>query len=95
MSIEKRIASEDYVNSAIANEAIKSPLTAAVGQTIVVKAIDESGKPIEWECVDMAAGGGSGAGLPAVTEADNGKILMVVDGVWQAVAISNAEGGLF
>lgn len=68
---------------------------AKVGQTIVVKAIDANGKPIEWECVDMAAGGGSGAGLPAVTEADNGKILMVVDGVWAAVALPNAEEASF
>ena len=30
-------------------------------------------------------GGGSGSGLPAVTAADNGKILQVVDGQWQLV----------
>lgn len=95
MSIEKRIASEDYVNSAIANEAIKSPLTAAVGQTIVVKAVDENGKPIEWECVDMAAGGGSDAGLPTVTEADNGKILTVINGQWQAFMQPIAEEASF
>lgn len=28
------------------------PTTAKVGQTIIVKAIDENGKPIEWEAVD-------------------------------------------
>lgn len=28
------------------------PATAEVGQTIVVKSIDENGKPIEWEAVD-------------------------------------------
>lgn len=36
-----------------------------------------------------------GAGLPPVTAADNGKILMVVDGVWQAVALPNAEEASF
>ena len=30
--------------------------------------------------------------LPSVTESDNGKVLRVVDGVWAAVAIPNAEG---
>ena len=34
-------------------------LTAAsVGQTIKVKAVDENGKPTEWEAVDMLSGGG-------------------------------------
>lgn len=35
--------------------------SAAVGQTIKVKAIDESGKPTEWEAADMPSGGGGGA----------------------------------
>ena len=34
-------------------EAIPVPATAAVGQMIVVKAIDENGKPTEWEVVDV------------------------------------------
>lgn len=33
---------------------IPNPSTASVGQTIVVKATDENGKPTEWEAVDMA-----------------------------------------
>lgn len=37
--------------------AVKSPDTAAVGQTIMVKEVDESGKPTSWECVDVAGGG--------------------------------------
>lgn len=32
--------------------------SAMVGQTVVVKAVDESGKPTEWEAADMAGGGG-------------------------------------
>lgn len=39
---------------------IPAPATAEVGQTIVVKAVDEDGKPTEWECADVATGG-SGA----------------------------------
>lgn len=32
---------------------IQNPPTASVGQTIVVKAVDESGKPTEWEPVNL------------------------------------------
>lgn len=35
---------------------IKVASTAEVGQTIVVKSVDENGKPTEWECADMAKG---------------------------------------
>lgn len=35
-----------------AGEAIPIPQTASVGQTVVVKAVDENGKPTEWEVVD-------------------------------------------
>ena len=34
--------------------------SAAVGQTIKVKAIDESGKPTAWEAADMPSGGSGG-----------------------------------
>ena len=34
-------------------------------------------------------------GVPAVTAADNGKILRVVKGAWEAVEIANANGGSF
>lgn len=33
--------------------AVSVPATASVGQTIVVKAVDDSGKPTEWEAADM------------------------------------------
>lgn len=29
---------------------------AKVGQTVIVKAVDENGKPVEWEAADMAGG---------------------------------------
>lgn len=34
---------------------------------------------------------GTGSGLPAVTAADNGKILMVVNGSWAAAAIPDGN----
>lgn len=35
---------------------VVSDITAAVGQTIVVKSVDENGKPTEWEAADYYAG---------------------------------------
>lgn len=40
-----------------ATDYIPAPATAQVGQTIVVKEIDGNGKPVSWECVDVAGGG--------------------------------------
>ena len=45
------------------NVAVEIPVTvpdiqaATVGQTIVVKSVDENGKPTEWEAVDMPSNG--------------------------------------
>lgn len=48
--------------SELTNDAgyLTAPATASVGQTIIVKSVDENGKPTEWEAADMA----SGSGLP-------------------------------
>ena len=52
---EKSEYSSYVVLSEQLKEKITSPLTAKVGQSIVVKSVDESGRPIEWECVDSVA----------------------------------------
>ena len=39
-------------NVLLEGDAVPVPTTASVGQTIVVKSVDENGKPIEWEVVD-------------------------------------------
>jgi hypothetical protein len=39
---------------------VASPETATVGQTIVVKEVDENGKPTQWEAADFPSGGGGG-----------------------------------
>lgn len=36
---------------------VQSPATASVGQTLAVKAVDDNGKPIEWEAVDAGNAG--------------------------------------
>lgn len=37
---------------------VEAPETATVGQTIVVKEVDENGKPVLWEAADFPSGGG-------------------------------------
>ena len=52
----KKLATEEYVNSSIAAGGTDISLgltSAAVGQTIKVKAVDESGKPTAWEAADQ------------------------------------------
>lgn len=36
-------------------DCIPVPAAAEVGQTVVVKAVDETGRPVEWEAADMPA----------------------------------------
>lgn len=45
------------ITAALAGK-ITAPTTAAVGQIIKVKLVDESGKPTEWEAADLPSGGG-------------------------------------
>lgn len=39
---------------------VPSPDMATIGQTLVVKAVDENGKPTQWEMVDLSSGVGGG-----------------------------------
>lgn len=39
---------------------IPVPSTAEVGQTVVVKSVDENGKPTAWEAADLPSGGSGG-----------------------------------
>lgn len=60
----------------VANKIITAALTAAAQQ---LTAMDEAITALQENT------------LPAATTADNGKFLRVVDGVWAAVAVTNAE----
>ena len=54
-----QIATKQYVDNSIAAGGTDISLgltSAAVGQTIKVKAVDENGKPTEWEAADMPSG---------------------------------------
>ena len=47
-------------NVLLEGDAIPVPETAEAGQILFVKAVDENGKPVEWEATDLSASGGSG-----------------------------------
>lgn len=47
--------------------AVAAPETATAGQTIVVKEVDENGKPTQWRAADLPTGGGSGWKVVAET----------------------------
>jgi hypothetical protein len=56
---------EEEFNQMLANlhtAHIPTPTSASVGQTIRVSAVDENGKPTEWEAVNFPEGGGGGGG---------------------------------
>lgn len=58
-----------YLDENPVDAGIQPPETATVGQTIVVKAVDENGKPTEWEAADLPSGGGAKA-TKLITVAD-------------------------
>jgi hypothetical protein len=41
-----------YLTPEEVKDVVVAPSTAKVGQTIIVKSIDENGKPVEWEAID-------------------------------------------
>jgi len=66
----KKLVTQSELKTAI-DGAIPSPSVATVGQTIAVKAVDESGKPTEWEAVSMYTAAEIDAALGAyITDID-------------------------
>lgn len=57
----------DQLNSAVSGK-LDAPATAKVGQTIVAKEVDETGKPTVWEAADFPAVGDSSWELIAAVE---------------------------
>ena len=87
MNVHVSVLQEEEIKIGLESEIIKVetpgdyipvPSIAEVGQTIVVKAVDDKGKPTAWEPVDMPSGGGSGGGIHliarVVTEANAASI---------------------
>ena len=60
-NIARGMAASALKNQGGGGSSLQIVNTAAVGQTIRVSAVDDAGKPTEWEAVDFPAGwGGSG-----------------------------------
>lgn len=55
----------------------------------------EKGELPSARLVGSNSGGGGGSALPAVTSADNGSILRVVNGSWAAAALPSAESEVY
>lgn len=74
-------------------EALKNVYKALGGSAGAVENVDKTTEMIDKVADQIAAGGGGGgASLPAVTDADNGDVLTVVEGAWGKAAPSG--GGL-
>lgn len=73
----------------LAEEKITNPAKGAVGQILEVETVDENGKPLSYKTVEKPTTGDT---LPEVTEADNGKHLVVEGGAWVAKEVE-ATGG--
>lgn len=87
-NIARGMAAKALENQGGGGSSLPIVSTATVGQTIRVSAVDENGKPTEWEAVDMVS-------IPDVTAEDNGKFLRVVNGAWAASTVPNAEEASF
>ena len=77
---------------------VDKPSVATVGQIIAVKAVDENGKPTEFEAVDKPTGGGNGGSytLPVATPTMLGGVKPVkkTESMTQDVGI-DSDGKLF
>ena len=69
----KKLATEEYVDSAVSGGLPLGLTGATVGQTVKIKTVDETGVPTEWEAVD-AVSGDSKPFVVTVTYGDNGAL---------------------
>ena len=78
------------------NMFIQRPDEAEVGQILVVKAVDENGKPIEWEVIDAPTGSGEDGYSPIATveQTETGATISIQDknGTTTAVVNHGADG---
>lgn len=54
-TVRKLLNAASYVDFNLSQK-ITTPNTASVGQVLAVKAVDENGKPTEWETIDASSG---------------------------------------
>ena len=87
----KKLATEEYVDNSIAAGGTDISLgltSAAVGQTIKVKAVDESGKPTAWEAAEMAGGAEHWEKIADIDlRSDTSKYVLADFGVWRKAKV--------
>lgn len=81
---------EDIINNSVIDDKLDPNSTHAVQNKVVAKEIEN----IKFNYSNLSTGVSalSKRTPPVVTNNDNGKLLQVVDGVWEAVTIPFAEG---
>lgn len=70
-------------------DGIPTPSTAEVGQTVVVSAVDENGKPTEWEAADLPSGGSGCSEWELINE------LITTDEVTNVLIDKDTNGNTF
>ena len=87
----KKLATEEYVDNSIAAGGTDISLgltSAAVGQIIKVKAVDESGKPTAWEAAEMAGGAEHWEKIADIDlRSDTSKYVLADFGVWRKAKV--------
>lgn len=66
----------EQINTALSSSAVPVPTTAQVGQLLSVKAVDENGKPTEWEAVDPFVLTDESTGTKYKLSVSDGKLVM-------------------
>lgn len=87
------ISNSDIV--AIVSGGVTYRMTVANFLAAVNEDLDKLSERISNISINGGGSSSSGSGLPSVSTADNGKVLMVVGGSWAAASLTNLEGVLF
>jgi hypothetical protein len=71
--------------------AIEPPETAEAGQTIVVKEVDESGKPVLWEAADFPSSGSKVLSYSLTLEEDCSAVSLPMPATWENILQFNVH----
>ena len=97
MDITSLLIARKYVDDSLAS-AIPAPASATVGQTIVVKEVDEEGKPIAWTAADFPDSSQNGedgfSPIATVAQTDTGAVISITDknGTTTTTVTNGADG---
>ena len=97
MDITSLLIARKYVDDSLAS-AIPAPASATVGQTIVVKEVDEEGKPIAWTAADFPDSSQNGedgfSPIATVAQTGTGATISITDknGTTTATVTNGADG---